>query len=224
MKKKPNGFTLVEVLVAISIVAIVGVIIVGIFADTLRGSNKAQILAVIKQNGQAVLESMDKNIRGADNIVCPPQPSPSAGPVSVSSDTLVVEKNGCFTRYRYVAPSPSSNPTQNGQIQQDYPQPDPAVPCPTNSPVPSPTSAAWFYAHVCTDPLVSPKTLTDTNDQSGVSVTKPVGSSGIFTRNVQSGSKDSLSVSFILNPGVAVPPALSGQIDPVTFQTTIQLR
>ncbi|MCL5784714.1 MAG: prepilin-type N-terminal cleavage/methylation domain-containing protein [Patescibacteria group bacterium] len=213
---KEDGFTLVEVLVAIAIVSVIGVIIVAIFASTLRGSNKAQILAVIKQNGQAVLEGLDKSIRGSDNVVCPS----AAG----SSDTLVIVKDGCYTRYRFVAPSPSPNPVQNGQIQVDYPQPNPSAPCMMNSPAPSPMDVGSFVSTVCTDPMPSPNSLTDTNTQLGVSVDRLAGSSGLFTRSIQSGSKDGVSISFIMNPGVAVPPSLSGQIDSVIFQTTIQLR
>lgn len=223
-----SGFTLIEILVTMAVLAVIGTILVVIFTNTLKGSNKSQVLAVIKQNGQAILEEMDKTVRDADNIICPflPSPSPSASPgsISASSDTLVIVKNGCYTRYRFVAPSPNPNPTQNGQIQQDNPQPDPATPCIQNSPTPAPRTTQAFINAVCasSDPMdsLNKRILTDTNTQSGVSVN----SGALFTRNRQSGFKDGLTVSFTLSPGIHAPAVVAGQIDPVTFQTTVQVR
>ncbi|MDO8576946.1 MAG: prepilin-type N-terminal cleavage/methylation domain-containing protein [Candidatus Daviesbacteria bacterium] len=198
------GFTLVEILVVMAIMAIIGIIMVAIFTNTLRGSNKSQILAVIKQNGQAVLENMDKTIRGADNVICPQQ----IGPLS---DTLVFEKKGVYTRFRFIPPNDISkrcvNSTNaNGCIQQDFPVVG--------------SDIELFIETVCsTDLLPSVITLTDTNSQSGVSVM-----SGLFTRNKQPGFKDSVTVFFNLGPGVGIPTAVSSQIDPATFQTTVQLR
>lgn len=213
---KKNGFTLIEILVAMAIVAIIGVIFVTIFANTLRGSNKSQVLASLKQNGQAILEKLGKNIRDADNVVCI-TPNPAG-------QTIVIVKDGCYVRYRFIEPSSSPIPVQNGQIQQDFPQPDPSTtPCLHNSPAPSATPAGIvaFTNQVCAaaDPMDDPNILTDTNPQSGVSVTD-----GLFTWNKQSGSKDSVNVFFNLKPGVSAPAAVTGQIDPIPFQTTIGLR
>ncbi|MBI2314650.1 type II secretion system protein [Candidatus Daviesbacteria bacterium] len=208
--KSSAGFTLAEILVVMAITAVIGTVLVTIFTNTLRGSNKSQILANIKQNGQAVLENMDKTIRGADNVVC------------VSFKTLLIEKDGCYTRYRFV----EQNSTRNGQIQQDHPQPDPNTPSPCiqNSPAPSPRNTPAFLNAVCpdADPLVSPKVLTDTNTQTGVSVS----SSGFFTRIPQPepGFKDSITIKFNLSPAIGAPAVLSSQIDPVSFETTIGLR
>lgn len=192
-----RGFTLVEILVTMAIVAILGTMLVAIFSSTLRGSNKSQILAVIKQNGQAVLDNMDKTVRDADNIVC----------LSANGDTLVVVQKGIYTRYKFVAPST----TANGLLQQDAP----VQPTPPASPIP----ISSFVASACTDPLVSPVTLTDTNTSSGVSV-----SSGLFLRSRQSGFKDSVTISFTLDNGINAPEVIAGQIDPVEFKTTIGLR
>lgn len=192
MKK---GFTLVEILVTMSIVAIAGVILVMIFANTLRGSSKAQILAVIKQNGQAVLGTMDNVIRNADNVVCPEVIPPST---SASGDTLVVVKNGAYTRFRFR----SATSTENGYIEKD-----------------SPTDFAVSTTCLITDTPLSPVTLTNTDTKTGVSV-----QSGSFSRSRQAGSKDAITVSFDLNGGVQAPEVVTGQIDKVNIQTTIQLR
>lgn len=188
-----RGFTLVEILVVMAIMAIVGTIMVGIFSNTLRGSSKSQILAAIKQNGQAVLDNMDKVIRDADGVVC------------ASSDTLAIVKNGRYTRFRFILSNVQAL-TPNGFIQQDSPAPGSDI----NS----------FLNTVCTDiSLAGAIFLTDTNPQSGVSVT-----SGSFSRNQQPGYKDSVTVSFTLGPGTGIPPGLADQIDDVIFRTTIQLR
>lgn len=203
---KKNGFTLVEILVAMAIIAIIGVIFVTIFANTLRGSNKSQVLAVLKQNGQAILENISKDIRNADSVICPKIIPPAT---SASSDTLVIIKNGLYTGFKIVAPSAGAN----GLIQQDSPvQPTPPA---------AGSDIKLFIDNICTDvwdPLAT-NSLTDTNPQSGVSV-----SSGSFTRSQQAGYRDSVTVSFTLSPGVLAPSIISSQIDPVVFQTTIGLR
>lgn len=207
MKK---GFTLVEILVVIAIVAIMGIILVAIFTNTLRGSNKAQVLAVIKQNGQAVLEDMDKTIRGADNVLCPDIIPPTT---STTSTNLVVVSvsTGVYTRYRFI----NSTSNTNGLLQQDKPSKK------KDDSTGSEETDGAFRNRVCNlnDPMAQLTVLTDTNAQSGVSVTN-----GSFTRSKQPGSEDSVTVKFDLDHGVGVPAALAGQIDPVTFQTTIQLR
>lgn len=191
MKK---GFTLAEILVVMAIVAIVGTILVAIFTATLRGSSKSQMLSVIKQNGQAVLENMDKLIRGADSVVCPP---PAA---SIFSNTMVVVKDGTYTRFRFIPKTGSVN----GTIKQDSPLP-PVPPAVIDC-----SDTTWV------NPV---NTLTDTNTQTGVSV-----ENGSFQLNSSSAFKDQVTVKFDLRPGVVAPAAIAGQIDPVTFQTTVQVR
>lgn len=202
-----KGFTLAEILIVMAIVAIVGTILVTIFTNTLRGSNKAQALAVIKQNGQAVLENMDKTIRNSDNVVCPTLTSPTG-------KTLVIVKNGVYTRYRFISPTSSDN----GRIQQDNPVKQDVV---GTSPLRKETDNE-FIDRVCdmTISMTGASTLSDTNQQSGVSVL----SGALFTRNWESGFKDSVTISFILESGIGIGAAVSSQIEPVTFQTTIQLR
>lgn len=217
--RKNNGFTLAEILVVIAIVAIVGTILVAIFTNTLRGSNKSQILSVIKQNGQAALENMDKTIRSADNLICP---------TSGSSNTIVVVKDGIYTRYRIVlsddgvgtGPVSCLGSGANGCIAQDNPVK--MVDLATGS---LQTDTA-FINDICPPVSLMPRDatqpvriLTDTNVQSGVLV-----DSGSFASSKPPGFKAVVTINFILKAGIGLPAAIAGQVDPVAFRTTVELR
>ena len=203
-------------LVVIAVLSLVGVLILTIFTRTLRGSNKAQIIGVIKQNGQSVLESMTSNIRNADNLICPVDSTPT--------NTLVVVKNGIYLRYRIAFAGNSKVPSScsaNGCIVSDNPVQSTD---PTADEVANPT---LFVNRVCNplsiipDPLSSALIMTDTNTQSGVSVSNK---SGLFVRSKASGFKDGVTINFSLEEAKDALPSVAGQIDPVTFETTIQLR
>lgn len=184
-----KGFTLVEILVVVAILALAGVIMVVIFANTLRGSSKSQILGVIKQNGQAALDKMDKTIRNADNVICQ------------NSNTLVIIKDGIYTRFRFIDIS------SQGKITEDHPTP------------PAGDITSWTAA-VCTDPPdPAASILTDTNPKTGVKV-----ETGNFQQTKPAGFKAQVEVSFTLAPPPQAPSVIAGQIDSVKFQTTVQLR
>lgn len=199
-----KGFTLIELLIIVAILSVTGGLVLTVFTSSLRGSNKSQIVSSIKQNGQSVLELMDKAIRGADNVVC----------VDTAGSTLVIVKDGSFTRYRFTAASGSSN----GLIEQDMPV-QPAPPA-------SESDIKVFTDGVCTDPMVGANILTDTNTSSGVSLVHANNGTDLpfIVRYKVSGFKDGVTIRFALKPGIGAPQALAGQIDPVTFKTTIGLR
>lgn len=210
-----KGFTLAEVIVAMGITAVVGAILVAVFASTLRGSNKSQILAIMKQNGQVVLEDIDKTIRDSDDLICSATTDPG-------NNTLVLVKKGVYTRYRIsrwsdgsgTAPSSCLGTGANGCIVKDMPVKS------------SSETIAQFINNVCwsgspipyddTDPV---QILTDTKTDSGVKI-----ESGYFAISKSSGYKPSVTVNFVLKPGVGLPSGISNQIDPVSFQTTIECR
>lgn len=211
---KQRGLTLVELLIVIAVLAIAGTLILNIFTSTLRGSNKTQILGVIKQNGQAVLETMDKTVRNADNVVC----------ISLNKTSLVVVNKGTYTRYRFVPPAPNAN----GFIQQDNPTKQ--IPQGQSQEETDPD----FASRVCSDndlmnQSTNVTTLTDTNPQTGVSMNcieencTPT-ENAVFTRDRSSGFKDQVTIKFIVGPGVDASSSIRGQIDPVRFATTITLR
>lgn len=190
-KREAGGFTLVEVLVVIAITAIMGMILTEIFIRSLQGGNKAEVLGLLKQNGQSVLENIDKTIRSSDNVICIDSPG----------DILTVEKEGIYTRYRFVSE----------QIVEDHPV------------LPANVSQVQFLQDICTNinyDQMLPSFLTDLQK---IKVSPPQNGK-IFTNTKSSGFKAVVTVSFLLKPGDSIPKTVSEQIDPVPFATTIQLR
>lgn len=204
---RKNGFSLAEVLVVIAIIATMGVIITEIFSRSLRGGNKSQIIASIKQNGQSVLETIDKRVRNSDTVLCPANP----GEGSSISNTMAVVKEGVYTRYRFK--DVASN--QNDYIVSDNPV------------IPPGLTEEEFLVSLCDnnwDGGITQEIITDTNARNGVSVSQSSLPGGIFKRDKKTGFKDNITIDFKLGPGVSAPSAIAGEVDPVIFTTTIELR
>lgn len=186
-----RGFSLAEVLVVIAMVALIGVVITELFFRSFLGSNKASVIANIKQNGQLALETIDKTIRSADNIisVCP----------TVNSTTILIYKEGVYTRFKLNLPVTTGLNKANGYISSDN-------------------------KSSCEDPSdpLSETVLTDKNISKGVSVTPA--SSGVFKWDRQPGFKDVVTIDFFVGPGISAGTNLTSSIDPVEFKTTIELR
>lgn len=213
MSKK--GFTLLEVIVVMGVLSIIGVIILTIFTRTLKGNNKAQILVAIKQNGQSVLENMSQAIRNAHYIVCMDTNTNPSGTTSPNNSTVVIEKNGVYTRYRIALPSDRTGPMpscqSNGCIISDNPVKE------IDEDTGKEETESVLVNRICPaqSTMTSAQTLTDTNPQSGVSIM-----GGSFTTLAE----DSVTINFILGPGVGAHSSVTGQIDAVNFETTVQLR
>lgn len=200
--KKVNGFTIVEILVVISLLAVVSTFLTEAFVRSLRGGNKAEVVNRLKQNGQSVLDNISNTIRNSDNVVCP---QISSDGTSATADTLAVEKKGTYTRFRFIA----ATSTTNGKIIQD-------------SPVFTTGTLQQFLTDICINTDYSGAALTsmtDTNITTGVSAVN-----GVFHRNRQAGSKDSVNVSFNLKPAIFAPAVSTENLDPVPFKTTVVLR
>ena len=153
--KLSKGFTLAELLVVIGVVAVMGLIITEVFSRSLRGGNKSQVIATIKQNGQSTLELMDKTIRAADQIVCPVILAQADSP---TRDVIAMVRDRNYTRFRFIPATASTN----GHIVVDYPVPAPAE------------AEETFLLNICSnvDHVSSARVpITDTNIKSGASVT-----------------------------------------------------
>jgi prepilin-type N-terminal cleavage/methylation domain-containing protein len=68
MKKKEQGFSLIEILVVIAIVGLISGITATTFINIIKASNKSNIITEIKQNGDAVTNRLERIIRNAEEI------------------------------------------------------------------------------------------------------------------------------------------------------------
>lgn len=65
MTRFQSGFTLMEILISVGILATVGILIVQVVFTTTRANTKSALLADIKQNGEFAMDVMSRQIRGA---------------------------------------------------------------------------------------------------------------------------------------------------------------
>lgn len=68
-RKTETGFTLVEILVVIGLLAIVVALGSNMFFTTLRGSTKSKTLTIVKQNGDYALSVMERLIRDSEKVI-----------------------------------------------------------------------------------------------------------------------------------------------------------
>ncbi len=61
--KASRGFTLIEILIAMSVLLVVGSILISILISSLRGTNKVNSIDNVRRNGNYALEQMGKMIR-----------------------------------------------------------------------------------------------------------------------------------------------------------------
>lgn len=146
---KNKGFTLIEILIVVGIMVTLGFIFTDIFLQTLRGGNKVNTVNRVKQNGQVVLDQLTNEIRQADKIVC-------TGNFSIiSTDTIVIYKNGQYSRFRLQSPTEDAN----GYIERSNFFLNDIANSKTDS-------------ELCSDIMTYPDTrnLTDNDEKNGVSV------------------------------------------------------
>ncbi len=88
-----SGFTLLEILISVGILAIIGVLITQVFFSVTRISTKTELVKDIKQNGDFVLDVIERQIRNASgtNIIC------ESGALSTSSATFINRKGESTT-------------------------------------------------------------------------------------------------------------------------------
>lgn len=197
-----KGFTLVEFLIVIGILALSVGSIMLILTTVVKGVNQTNIQAEVKANGQTTLDTLTSQIRNATDVYQLPatlfganQPVPSGAQSGIwlfgsagEKITLVcVENNGT---------------TSNGYIGI---QVDPA------SSITVPAGLTNFKALSNTDPV------------SGVDVDCDVGT-GAAVRVVQSGANAKVvQIRFTANQGVQAPSRVDFKAN-ARFETSITLR
>ncbi len=204
-----KGFTLAEILVVLGVLAVMLILLTEIFFSSIRGGNKTQIIGSLNENGRAIIDMIDKNVKNADEILCPVFYRTNSTN-SEESAVLVTVKDGVYTRYKIVLPTA----TENGKIVRDNPTLEGQ-----SQTVPNRNN---FIQQICNERDIvgdNPVAISDTNTTSGVSV-----ANGSFTRIKSAGLKDSVTINIDLLPGVNSPEKIPGRIDVVNFTTTIGVR
>ncbi|KKR81243.1 MAG: hypothetical protein UU73_C0003G0193 [Candidatus Daviesbacteria bacterium GW2011_GWA1_41_61] len=220
--KKP-GFTLIELIIVVSIIVLLGLIFTDILVQTLRGQNKVRILNQVKQNGQVVMEKLSTSIRQGGEVKC-------VGDLEDDSDTIddtitmfkpsgYSPNQGTYIRFRLIRPVAN---TTNGYLTEEYF---------TDK---EQSSQGFTDSQLCIKrvDLGFKSYLTDLDTIKGVSVdhysTDEASFSPLFKKIEKKGYNDAITVTFRLFPGVKVGAGAyeadvkEGGI-PV-FTTTVQLR
>jgi len=68
MKNSNRGYTLIELLITIALLATIGTIMVSILFATFRSSNKSQAISDVRQNGNYAISQMSKSIAFAESF------------------------------------------------------------------------------------------------------------------------------------------------------------
>lgn len=200
---KKNGFSLIEVLVTVTILTVIGVAISTIVTRSFQSNTKTELIGSVKQNGQGALAIMEKDIRESDTVVCP-----LSGTGTIL--TLLTKTNGKYIRFTMVTEGGGANGTiyREEFIFQTLPVTSDQL-CNLSS-----------YA------LQSNKIpLIDDTSASAISLKNITGTG--FTVIKNPGFKDTVKVQFDLGPSVTSPTNFQntlGGSNSVNFQTTVQIR
>jgi len=86
MKK---GYSLVEMMVVVALMSMVGLAVVAMFLSTARGGGRAGAMAIIKEEGDYALTTMERQIRYAEGVTCDPSGFPiTIDPVGTGDDVI----------------------------------------------------------------------------------------------------------------------------------------
>lgn len=210
-----KGFTLVEMIVVISITAVLGVIFTNTLVQTLRSQSKTKVISQVKQNGQIVLGRLSTEIRQAEKIICINNKNGGGGD---QGDTLVIFKNGNYQRFRFHRPEPAENPTVNGYIEWDEF---------TTSEYGEEKDAQGS----CQDSALLSlpgriKYLTDRDTKNGISLDLMDGTSNAFSRTSKAGYGDLVTIQFKAQAGVGSGILYEDLVKEggIPFSTTVQVK
>lgn len=93
-----QGFTLLEMLVSIAIIALMSVVLSQVFISTLRSNTKTERLKEVKQNGNLALESITRMVQNAKSVECPTSQSLAIQHVDGGITTIACVEDGVTTR------------------------------------------------------------------------------------------------------------------------------
>lgn len=209
-----NGFTLTELLVAVVIMVVIGVVFTNFLIESLRGRNKVSAINQIKQNGQVVMDQLSNEIRGAEQVICVNKSQSYPVNTGTYKDTMVIFKNGTYSLFRFFAPTSF----QNGYIQKvDFTAND----------------VISISLGLCTN--MSPNTgsnlrhyLTDTDTRNGVSINTAIDLSypPPSQANIFEQIGDNIIIKFRASAGVQAGYAYDVTVveGGIPFSTSVQVR
>lgn len=183
-----------EVILALGIIAVIGVITSNLLTRTYRISSDAELISKLKQNGSVASDVLSEQIRMADSVVC-------YGSNGLVNNKIIIRTlSGKYTRFRFVAPVFSgSKITKNGYIAKHE----------NIVPINLPTFCQML-------PYISQEVIiTDSNIDTGVSITN-----GEFKKLSGGVGKDTVTIKFDVNSA----GNQTGAIGVVNIQTTVQVR
>lgn len=204
--KKSLGFSLLEVLIAVTIIAVLGLIITGILSQTFRGSAKVELLGKVRENGQTALNRIHDVVSNSEKVICAASITTLDGsqPADPNS-SLVVSRGGQVIRF--VMHHQLSN--ANGYIEEE-------VLSVLNPNTPQSTYCETYAS----SGNFSSFATTRITDSVNLSL-----NSGTFTLNPEAGFKDVVTVSFFLSPAVNSPLGFESQLaSPQQFQASIRIK
>lgn len=91
---KHKGFTLIEILISVGIIAIVGAVISQSFFSIVRSNVKNELVQSVKQNGDVALDIMTRMIRNAHSVT-----STCDTTGTTSSSITILNPNGNTSRF-----------------------------------------------------------------------------------------------------------------------------
>lgn len=191
-----RGFSIVEVIIAITIISVIGVFASTLLTRTYRSTSDTELLSKLKQNGEVASNNIGEAIRMADAVVC-------SGPEGSSVKKLIVIRTikGKYLLFRFVDPVISGTKViLNGYIARQENL--------------NPNQLASFC--ITQPPNFAPNILITDNDiNTGVSI-----NNGEFVKLPGGAGKDTVTIKFDVGPA-GLPPGSSGT---VKIQTTVQVR
>lgn len=100
MKKQERnkGFSLLEMVVALAIIAGISVVLSQVFLTTVRTNTKTEVLKDLKQNGDVALESISRAVQSAKSILCNSATSLTVVNADSTTNTFACVSNGSQTR------------------------------------------------------------------------------------------------------------------------------
>lgn len=202
---RKNGFSMIEVVIAITILGVVGVFVSTILTRSYNAGNQSNRIGRLKQNGQVAIDIMAEAIRSSEGVVC------YGGPTGNRSEIVVRTLEGKYVKYKFLDPClTGSNVTSNGYIVKQEGL------SPTNySSFCSPARSQSCAAAATTPPEIP---LTNTDSLSGVSI-----SNGKFDKlTPTTSSKDTVMISFHVSGTLTATS--SAESNTALMQTTVQVR